>query len=326
MGGVRVWAGIVLLVAISFDAAYAQLTPTFANVQFGTGTLDAGGTIPLLMDIYKPAGIAAPTPTVLWIHGGGWTGGNKNAIPGFMQDLVNNGVTVASINYRLSQEAIFPAQIQDVKGAVRFLRANNATYRVDSLRIGAWGTSAGGHLSALLAMTGGNPSAEGSVGGNTAFSSRILTAVDFFGPSDLLNMNLDVTTPPGSTIDHDAPDSPESRLIGFSGTGEGVGVLRANQSNPNPPYPQKMALVTLASPVAQASFDDPTMLISHGTVDTSVPFKQSQKLYDALNAAGAGPLFWPAEGFGHGFLGDTINDNAVAWMLASLRRQMADAI
>src|SRR5262245_19202057 len=114
----RVTALGSMLVGFLAAASQAQLTPTFPNVQYGVGTLDAGGTISLLMDIYKPVGISTPTPTVLWIHGGGWTGGNKNSLPSHMQQLVTRGYTVASINYRLSQEAIFPAQIQDVKGAV----------------------------------------------------------------------------------------------------------------------------------------------------------------------------------------------------------------
>src|SRR5687768_14432229 len=275
------------LVVLTPALALAQLTPTFNDQVIGTVPRDDGtGSVTLAVDIYKPAGVTTPTPVVLWIHGGGWQNGTYNNVPAFLAPLLQQGISVASARYRLSGEAIFGAQIHDVKGAVRFLRANAATYGLDGRRVGAWGSSAGAHLAALLATSGGVAATEGTSGGNLGQSSRVLAAVDFFGPTDLLNMQLDVTNPPGSAIDHDAPGSGESRLIGFSGPGEGVGVLRANQNNPAAPFPQKMALINLANPLAHVDATDPVMYVAHGTADRVVPLRQSTKLRDALSANG----------------------------------------
>ncbi len=128
-------------------------------------------------------------------------------------------IAVASVDYRLTSQAglygafpvTFPAQIEDVKGAIRFLRANAGTYGLDPTRFGAWGSSAGGHLAALVGTSGGVAALEGTTGGNLAFSSSVQAVCGWFGPIDVLQMNPDVTTPPGSGIDHDATTSPESR-------------------------------------------------------------------------------------------------------------------
>jgi acetyl esterase/lipase len=316
---------IATLVSLLTVSASAQLTPTFNDVQYGVGTLDAGGTVPLTLDIYRPTNPPAqPTPVVVWIHGGGWSGGN-NFPPQFVTQMLNSGLTVASINYRLSGQAIFPAQIQDTKGAIRFLKANAATYGIDRRRIGAWGSSAGGHLTALLATSGGVAAADGNIGGNLGFSGRILAGVDYFGPTDLLNMNLDVTTPPGSTLDHDAPGSPESRLIGFDDPGQGIGVLRANQTNPNAPFPQLMELINLANPLTHVDPTDPVMFIAHGTNDTSVPIRQSTKLHDALTSAGVPHVYREVAGAGHGPLGASTEADSRAFLLAELTRPFGDA-
>jgi acetyl esterase/lipase len=315
-----------LLLVFSLGASiHAQTTPTYNDVVYGTGALDGGGSIPLRMDIYKPTGVNTPTPVLVWIHGGGWIGGSHDTPPGLALPLLQRGISVVSVEYRLSGEAIFPAQIHDVKGAVRFLRANASTYGIDPLRLGAWGTSAGGHLTALLATSGGVASAEGVVGGNIGQSTRILAAVDYFGPTDLLNMQLDVTTPPGSNIDHDAYTSPESQLIGFDNPGQGIGVLRANQDNPAAPFPQKIALATLANPITHVSLDDPIMYIAHGLSDATVPNKQSQRLYDALLAAGVSASYTPVPGAGHGNLGTATNNAALNFLETELKRTFGDA-
>ena len=307
-------------------AALAQLTPTYNDQLIGTVPRDDGtGSVTLAVDIYKPAGVTTPTPVVLWIHGGGWQSGTYNNVPQFLAPLLQQGISIASARYRLSDEAIFAAQIHDVKGAVRFLRANAATYGIDPRRIGAWGSSAGAHLAALLATSGGVAAAEGTSGGNPGQSSRILAAVDYFGPSDILNIQLDVTNPPGSSINHDAPGSPESRLIGFDGPGEGIGVLRANQNNPNPPFPEKIALVNLASPLRHVDSTDPVMYVAHGTADTVVPLRQSTKLRDALLAAGVPHVYNEVAGAGHGALGAATEAAARALLVAELTRPFGDA-
>jgi acetyl esterase/lipase len=318
--------GFVATLLVTCGAAAAQLTPTFDDQFIGTVPRDDGtGSVTLAVDIYKPAGVTTPTPVVLWIHGGGWQSGTYNTVPQFLAPLLQQGISIASARYRLSSEAIFAAQIHDVKGAVRFLRANASTYGLDPRRIGAWGSSAGAHLAALLATSGGVVAAEGASGGNLSQSSRILAAVDYFGPTDILNIQLDVTNPPGSVINHDAPSSPESRLIGFSGAGEGIGVLRANQNNPNPPFPQKMALVNLASPIRHVDATDPVMYVAHGTADNVVPLRQSTKLRDALLAAGVPHAYNEVVGAGHGALGAATEAAARALLVAELTRPLGDA-
>ena len=317
---------ILAFLFVTCGPAFAQLTPTFNDQFIGAVPRDDGaGSVTLAVDIYKPAGVTTPTPVVLWIHGGGWQNGTHNNVPAFLAPLLQQGISVASARYRLSGEAIFGAQVHDVKGAVRFLRANSATYGLDPRRIGAWGSSAGAHLAALLATSGGVAAAEGTSGGNLNHSSRILAAADFFGPTDILNMQLDVTNPPGSSINHDAPGSPESRLIGFAGPGEGIGVLRANQNNPDAPFPQKMALINLANPIAHVDDADPVMFIAHGTGDTVVPLRQSRKLGDALLAAGVPHAYAEVAGAGHGALGAATESAARAFMIAELTRPFGDA-
>jgi acetyl esterase/lipase len=247
---------------------------------------------------------------VVWIHGGGWSGGSRFPA-GFSGPLTAAGFAVASVDYRLTSQAgqfgaepvTFPAQIHDVKGAVRWLRANAASYNLDPARFGCWGSSAGGHLSALLGTSGGVAALEGTVGGNAGFSSAVQACADYFGPTDLLNMNPDVITPPGSVLDHDAPGSPESRLIGFDDPGQGIGVLRANQSNPAPPYPAYVTLVTQANPITWVDAGDPPFFVAHGELDATVPQKTSVRLKEALSAAGVANQYWVVPNNGHGFGG-----------------------
>lgn len=285
--------------------AVAQ-TPTFPSVAYA----NLGGR-DLLLDVYVPTTGSAPFPTVVWIHGGGWSGGSRAPIPGGVASLLARGIAVASVDYRLTSQAglygafpvTFPAQIEDVKGAIRFLRANAGTYGLDPTRFGAWGSSAGGHLAALVGTSGGVAALEGTTGGNLAFSSSVQAVCDWFGPIDVLQMNPDVTTPPGSGIDHDATTSPESRLIGFDQPGQGIGVLRAHEFDPAAPYPFYVGLAHDLNPITWVDANDPPFLVAHGTVDTSVPMHQSVRLADALRAAGVPYVYSQAIGLGHGLGG-----------------------
>lgn len=300
--------------------ASAQVTPTHPDLVYATL-----GATPLRLDLYLPTGASGPRPTLIFIHGGGWAGGDKAPIPGPCVTALNQGFAVASVNYRLTTQAAlfapasvtFPAQIHDVKGAVRWLRANAAAFQLDPTRFASFGTSAGGHLSALLATSGGAPELEGTVGGNLGFSSRVQVAADFFGPTDLLNMNLDVLAPPGSAIDHDAPNSPESALLGWNGAGQGVGDIRANLSNPAAPYPALVQLANWANPITWIGAGDPPMFIGHGTNDTSVPVRQSTRLSAALFAAGVPHDFRAVPLAGHG-LGGPIDAVVVDSLRAKL--------
>lgn len=230
----------------------------------------------LLMDLYRPGQVSGPLPVVLWVHGGAWRVGNKDNP--FAARLVGRGYAVASINYRLSQVATFPAQIHDAKAAVRWLRTHAGEYGLDAERIAAWGASAGGHIVALLGTTGGVAELEGDLG-NPGVSSRVAAVVDFYGPTDLLQMNAQ-----GSKQDHDAPDSPESLLIG--------GPIQQNK-----PAAQR------ANPITYVTKDDAPFLLVHGDRDGLVPAGQSQLLHEALRAAGVPSAIHIIPGAGHGFRG-----------------------
>jgi acetyl esterase/lipase len=189
-----------------------------------------------------------------------------------------NGYAVAQVGYRLSQEAKFPAQIYDCKAAVRWLRANAAKYNLDPKKFIAWGGSAGGHLVALLGTSGGVAELEGNVN-DLKESSRVQAVVDWFGPTDFLHIG-----DTESDLQHNAPDSPESKLIG--------GPLLENKDK-----------AAKASPITYVSKDAPPFLIMHGDHDRTVPFNQSELLYAALKKAGVDVTFVPMKGAGHGFGG-----------------------
>ena len=132
------------------------------------------------LDLYVPA--TAKGPLIVWIHGGGWVGGSKDNPPGLA--MLAGGCCVASVEYRFSQEAPFPAQIFDAKSAIRFLRAHAGEYQLDPARVGAWGTSSGAHLAALLGTSADVKELEGDLG-NTDQSSRVQAVVDCYGPAVL---------------------------------------------------------------------------------------------------------------------------------------------
>ncbi len=237
----------------------------------------------LLLDLYVPPQRDAPLPVIVWVHGGAWLAGSKSGGPAIR--MAERGYAVASVSYRLSGEAKFPAQIHDCKAAVRWLRANAARYSLDPERIGAWGLSAGGHLVALLGTSGGVPDLEGAAG-NLEYSSRVQAVVDWFGPTDLLQM--DAQALPDSPIQHDAPDSPESLLIGC-------------------PIQTCQEKAERANPIRYVTGDEPPFLIMHGDQDLIVPPLQSQLLYDALKKVGVDATLYWVEGAGHGFGGPGID-------------------
>jgi acetyl esterase/lipase len=296
----------LLFIALASTPCWGQLTPTHSGLTYAV----VGGT-PLRLDLYLPTVGSAPFPCVVWIHGGGWQSGSRSPIPPAAQRLLPLGIAVASVDYRLTSQSaefggepvIFPAQIHDVKGAVRWLRAHVAEYGLDPARFGSWGSSAGGHLSALLGTSGGISELEGTTGDNLDQSSIVQAFGDYFGPTDILHIQDMVTNPPGSTIPHDSPSSPESRLLGWDDPGQGLGDIKANLTNPNPPYPALVQLAMLANPIQHVGPDDPPAFVAHGTSDTSVPIGQSIALADAYGAAGLSRRWRPVTGAGHGFLG-----------------------
>ncbi len=186
--------------------------------------------------------------------------------------LVESGDYVGvSVGYRLSGESIWPAQIHDCKAAIRWLRANAKKYNLDPEKIGVTGTSAGGHLVAMLGTSGDVPDLEGKLGDHLKESSRVQCVVDQFGPTELLTM--------GGR--HNNANSPESKLVG--------GAIQENKK-----------AAQNASPTSYVSKDDPPFLFIHGTKDPAVPFNQSERLQEALKKADLESVLVPVTGGGHG--------------------------
>ena len=229
------------------------------------------------LDLYAPKKVKK-LPLIVWIHGGAYLFGSKEGFPvePVPVHFLLEGYAVASINYRLSPEAVFPVQLEDCKAAIRWLRAHSDELGIDPNRIGVWGASAGGNLAALLGTTGEVRDFE--VGENLGYSSRVQAVCDFFGPTDFHQM--DANRLPDGQI-HNASDSPESKLVG--------GPIQDN--------PDKVRRV---NPITYITKSAPPFLIVHGTLDRLVPFNQSQLLAAALEAAGAPVKFHPVEGGGHG--------------------------
>lgn len=229
------------------------------------------------LDLYLPEKAEGLLPLVIWIHGGGWQNGSKEGCPPARQGYLARGYAVASLNYRLSGHAVFPAQIEDCKAAIRWLRVHANEYGIDPDRFGVWGSSAGGHLVALLGTSVGEKRFD--VGANLGVSSRVQAVCDYYGPSDLTQM--DAHAVPGARLKHDLPDSPEAKLIG--------GAVQENKEK-----------AARASPLTYVTTNMPPFLIVHGDADPTVPFHQSELLFDALQKAGGTVHLHCIKGAGHG--------------------------
>ena len=236
----------------------------------------------LHLDIYYPKHHKnlqqQPIPLLIWVHGGAWRAGSKEGSPALA--ALRRGYAVASVEYRLSGEAIFPAAIEDCKAAVCFLRFNAKRYNIDPERFGAWGSSAGGHLVALLGTTSDSDEFQAQSICQKA-TPEIQAVCDWFGPTDFLRMN----DFPGK-MDHNAANSPESQFIG--------GPIQQNKSK-----------VQLANPITYASKHAPPFLIMHGEVDALVPYNQSELLHTALKSHRVDSTLEMIVGADHGFRGAT---------------------
>jgi acetyl esterase/lipase len=233
------------------------------------------------LDLYLPDPPSEkPLPLAVWIHGGAWKGGSKAGCPAL--GMLKQGYAAASVEYRFSQKALFPAQIQDCQAAIRWLRANSRKYNIDPARIGVMGGSAGGHLVALLGTSGGKK-AFPPVGGNEAQSDRVQAVCDFYGPTDFTSVVQQAADDKNvrNIFAFNTPSDPYSGLIGAK-----LGEDR-----------QKTDAV---SPVHYVSADNPPFLILHGTHDALVPFAQSEELAAALEGKGVKVLFQKIPGGGHG--------------------------
>jgi len=282
------FATMMAEIAQDYDAALSRVEVDAAGVRHWRDVVFAHdlGFRPLMLYVSVPR-VNAPPPLVVFIHGGGWMLGHPVVtnpiyaaldIPGA---LLAAGYAVARISYRLSSEAIFPAQLHDCKAAVRFLRNRAAVFGVDATRFAAMGDSAGGHLAALVGLTGGRADLEGD-GGDPAGSSMVQAVVDWFGPTDFLHMSKQAI--PGGQSGQDEPKSPESRLVGG-------------------PLQDTRQAALAASPISYVTGAAPPMLIQHGTLDRLVPIDQSRLLHQALLATGAESTLIEIEGADHCFWG-----------------------
>ncbi|MFN8432215.1 MAG: alpha/beta hydrolase [Spirosomataceae bacterium] len=246
------------------------------------------GIIGHKLDIFLPKKGKGPFPVVVMVYGSAFFSNSSKGNcfkENYGQTLLKNGFAVVSINHRSSREAIWPAQIHDIKAAIRFIRANAQQFSLDNSFIGITGFSSGGHLSAMAGVTSGTKSEkingleidlEGNVGKYWETSSHVNAVVDWFGPTDFLIMDAC-----GSSFSHDDAKSPESTLIG--------GAIQENKDK-----------AALANPISYVSSGDPPFLIFHGNKDPLVPHCQSEKLYEKMQKAGVNSQLVIIEGGGHG--------------------------
>ena len=232
------------------------------------------------LDLYIPTTGDGPFPIVIMVHGGGFMFGDKSDGAGLtgVDQLLEAGYAVASINYRLSGEATWPAQIQDAKAAVRFLRVVADEYNLDPEHFGAWGASAGGNLVALLGTTCGVAELEGADLGNADQSSCVQAVVDWFGPIDFLKLDEQFAGTECAQ-NHDAADSPESKLVGA-------------------PIQTVPDIVATTNAMSYIDPEDAPFLIQHGSADCNIPPVQGKNLADALGADKA--TYYLIDGAGHG--------------------------
>jgi len=247
------------------------------NIEYG-----AGGERKLQLDLYLPKGRAKVTPAIIFIHGGAWKSGKRSDMKFYCVKFAEKGYVTATITYRLMGEASFPAAVHDVKCAVRWLRANAARYQVDQEHIAVSGNSAGGHLSMMIGYSD-DPALEGT-GGNNAVSSRICAVVNFYGPTDL-------------TTDFAKEQELVKEFVGGKTFAEAPDAYK------------------LASPLFHLTKDDPPTLIFHGTIDSTVPIVQADKLADKLKELGIDYVYERYDGWPHAMdLAEAVNRRCVYQM------------
>jgi acetyl esterase/lipase len=256
----------------------ADGTRLFGGISYGL----VSGYRPLQLDVWVPAASTSP-PLVVWIHGGAWLSGDRRYLPETLRPnqlfdaLLAAGLAVASVDYRHAREAPFPAQLHDVKAALRYLRMHAQELGVDVTRVGVWGESAGGHLAALLALTADRDDLEGDVG-VPGSAGGVDAVVDWYGVTD---PDALPRMPPQAAALTQLPDHPSDVLLAGAGP-----ATRAD-----------------AAPLRQVRPGAPPFLLLHGTADRLVPFAQSEALLDALRAAEVPAQLIPVPGADHIFVG-----------------------
>jgi acetyl esterase/lipase len=226
----------------------------------------------LQLDLHLPK--EANPPLIVYVHGGAWRAGSKTDVP--IAKLLDQGFAIASVDYRLSTEAPFPAQVHDIKAAIRFLRAKSALFHINTQRIAIIGSSAGGHLAALVGVTNGNAELEGGLGEHLSQSSDVQAIVSLFGASNLQTILA------------------QSTEFGLKMRVPALQLLLGGQPS------EKPELAKLASPVAHLDKNDPPLLLIHGDADPQMPPQQSEELAKAYEALKLPVQFITIKGGKHG--------------------------
>ena len=249
-------------------AAETNRAPVLRDVEFARVSGE-----PLTLDLHLPSG-RAHAPLIVWVHGGAWRSGSKKDMP--LGKLVAKGYAVASVDYRLSSQAKFPAQIHDLKAAVRFLRGHGAEWKLPVKKIVIAGDSAGGHLAALVGVSNGHAELEGDLGSDRAQSSDVQSIISFYGGANLTTI-LKQSTPHGLSVRVPALD-----------------LLLGGQPDDVP------ALARLASPVFHVDQNDPPLLLLHGDQDPQMPVNQALELAGAYQKVKAPVQLEIVHGAAHG--------------------------
>lgn len=294
----RFWLFVPLAALTSCAAAPPAAPQNEVRVETDVVYGEAGGQ-KLLLDIYHPPGIQGTRPAVLFVHGGGWAGGDKRDFGDACRGLAKSGYVCFSVNYRLvtPNANTYPAQLDDVQRAVRWIRANAARYGVDPNRVGALGASAGGHLVALLGTRNTRDNSDPAL---AKYSSRVKCVVDMFGPTDLTR-SFPFETPEGLNV--------RDLIVNFMG--------KTPEAAP--------ALYRDASPLFHVDGNTVPFLIFHGTLDPLVPLEQSQRMYDALRRAKIEATFIKFEGEGHSFEKKESQEKFIVTTLAFLNRHLRES-
>lgn len=273
-------SGVMSIQALEVEPVHVMLDLPYAS------TTDPHQRLDLYLPRERRRG---PLPVIIYLHGGGWSHGDKADGAARLMDFVRGGwYAGVSVNYRLSGEATWPAPLHDVKAAVRWVRGNAERFALDPARIGVWGRSAGAHLALMLGVTGNVPHLEGTLGDHRKEHSRVSAVANFFGVTD-----MPALVGAASDIDRRRADAPEARLIGGA-------------------IVDRPALARDASPVTHVSAGAPPVLTVHGTRDRVVPFGQAARLADALYKAGVPSYLVTIDGGGHGDFGSSADDRLAA--------------
>jgi acetyl esterase/lipase len=281
---------VVVLALLLPPAVGAQPVREYKDIVYATvDGRDLG------LDLYLPAGMADP-PLVVWVHGGAWRNGTKAQVP---MAFVQHGFATASLDFRQSTDARFPANVHDIKAAIRFLRAKTAEYGYRADRIAIAGNSSGAHLAALVGVTTGHAELEGTVGQHPGQSSSVQAILDYYGASNLMTI-LAQSTPFGLNMRRPALD-----------------LLLGGQPE------DTKALAELASPVNHVDKADPPLLIFHGDQDPQMPINQAHELHGAYKRLGLDAEFRVVHGAAHGgplFFAPEHLDPALAFLRRTIGR------